>query len=107
MKHDFKRRRARPVRKELVLRLSDIKAMLRKPAVAGIAVLLSVGFGGCSNDKGQDPMPNSFINPGEMMRRGRQSLQLPILSSLGSGYDEPNEEFSTARNVEAADLRVD
>ena len=39
-------------------------------------------------------------------RLGRQTLQLPILSSL-SGLDEPNEEFAAARNVSAADLQAD
>ncbi len=91
------------------MRLRDIKALLRKPVLAGCAVLIAaVGFAGCSDDRhGSDMWGNGFLNPGEMMRLGRQSLQLPILSSLGSGYDEPNEEFPQARNVEAADLRVD
>ncbi len=90
------------------MRLRDIKALLRRPVLLGCALLLSAGgLAGCSDNKGSDPLPNSFLNPGEMMRRGRAPLQLPILNGLSSGYDEPNEEFPTARNIEAADLRVD
>lgn len=90
------------------MRLRDLKSILRKPVLVGCAALLAVGFGGCQEGKdGSDNLGTNWINPAEMMRAGRQSLQLPILSSLGSGFDEPNEEFPNARNVEAADLRVD
>jgi polysaccharide export outer membrane protein len=72
-------------------------------AIVGLAV------GGCKNsDIGpEDAFGKSFFNPAEMAPRlGRQTLQLPILSSL-SGLDEPNEEFAAARNVSAADLQAD
>jgi polysaccharide export outer membrane protein len=93
------------------LRLGDLTSKFRKPLVGALLLSLSgvVGLSGC-NSKDQygpeDALGKSFLNPGEMMRLGHGTLQLPILDKL-SGLDEPSEEFNTARPVAAADLKVD
>ena len=92
------------------MRLGAITSKLRKPLLTVMALaIVSLAIGGCKNsDIGpEDAFGKSFFNPAEMAPRlGRQTLQLPILSSL-SGLDEPNEEFAAARNVTAADLQAD
>ena len=80
--------------------LADIESILRKPALGACVLLLSVfGLGGCET--------KSWINPGEMGRYQHAPLLRPILSNLSSGYDEPNEEFPTATEVTASDLKAD
>jgi polysaccharide biosynthesis/export protein len=92
------------------VRLGAINSNLRKPLLTLMAIaIVGLAVGGCKNsDIGpEDALGKSFFNPAEMAPRlGRQTLQLPILSSL-SGLDEPNEEFAAARNVTAADLQAD
>jgi polysaccharide export outer membrane protein len=61
---------------------------------------------GCYTDPNQDRWGDGFIAPQEMMRLQHQPLMKEILSSLSSGYDEPNEEFPDARDVIASDLDV-
>jgi polysaccharide export outer membrane protein len=94
------------------LRLGHIISIFRKPVLTVCAILLAaggLGLTGCT-DLGMDPdrLGNTgFVNPGEMMRANTHApLMKPILDTLSSGYDEPNEEFPNARNVEAQDLEV-
>lgn len=98
------------------MRLGHLTRILRKPVLAGCAALLVAGgitlaltSGGCTDVTGLDgdALGAGLLNPGEMMRLNlRQPLQKPILDTLSSGFDEPNEEFPNARNVIAEDLET-
>ena len=75
-------------------------SVLRKPVIAACAMMLGVlGLTGCET--------KGFINPSEMGRYQRMPLLRPILPNLSSGYDEPNEEFPTATDMVAADIKAD
>ena len=80
---------------------------LRKPVLGLCAALIAaLVLPGCYTDPNEDRWGDGFIAPQEMMRLQHQPLMKEILSSLSSGYDEPNEEFPDARDVIAADLDV-
>ncbi|HYE21613.1 MAG TPA: polysaccharide biosynthesis/export family protein, partial [Tepidisphaeraceae bacterium] len=46
-------------------------------------------------------------DPGEMMRTTKHTLTVPVLSSLANGVDEVEREYTSAREVRQADLKVD
>ena len=88
------------------MQLGEFKSLLRFTLVGAIATATVFNFG-CSPFAGtEDYLGKSFLNPSEMMRLTHNQLTLPILDKL-SGLDEPNEEFSLARNVIADDLKVE
>jgi polysaccharide export outer membrane protein len=93
------------------LRLGNITTAFRRPTLRVCAAVLGLGglgllSTGCDMlGLDADRMGAGFIAPGEMMRfNQRQPLMKPILDTLSSGFDEPNEEYPNARNIEAADL---
>jgi protein involved in polysaccharide export with SLBB domain len=77
-------------------------------SLCGAGLLLALGLlcAGCDMlGLDADRLQAGFLAPGEMMRANlRQPLMKPILETLSSGFDEPNEEYPNARNVEASDL---
>jgi len=80
---------------------------LRKSLLSASALSIAlISAPGCNNSHPEDALGTNFLNRSEMMRLGRNTLQLPILSSL-SGLDEPNEDFAAARNIIADDLKAD
>lgn len=89
------------------MRLGTMITRLRKPVLGLCAALIAaLVLPGCYTDPNEDRWGDGFIAPQEMMRLQHQPLMKEILSSLSSGYDEPNEEFPDARDVIAADLDV-
>ncbi len=46
----------------------------------------------------------SFIDPGEVGRFKKNALLVPILNKLDTGYEEPDEQFANAREVQPGDL---
>lgn len=92
------------------MRLGNITRPFRRPPMSLWATALIVVVGlltaGCDMiGLDADRLQAGFLAPGEMMRANlRQPLMKPILETLSSGYDEPNEEYPNARNVEAQDL---
>jgi polysaccharide export outer membrane protein len=47
---------------------------------------------------------NGFFNPAEMGRFKREPLLLPIVSTLDTGIEEPNDQFAKAEDVKPEDL---
>jgi len=45
-----------------------------------------------------------FFNPGEVGRFRKEPLMMPIVNSLDTGVEEPNDQFSQASDVRAEDL---
>ncbi|HEX8521139.1 MAG TPA: polysaccharide biosynthesis/export family protein [Tepidisphaeraceae bacterium] len=64
-------------------------------------VAAGVLVGGCT---AHGPFDNGFIDPSEVGRFKKQPLLMPILSSLETGIEEPNEEFTNAQDVRPEDL---
>src|SRR5438067_7775241 len=50
------------------------------------------------------PFENGFLDPSEVGRFKKEPLLRPILNSLETGIEEPNEEFATATDVRPEDL---
>src|SRR5437763_4310319 len=50
------------------------------------------------------PFENGFLDPTEVGRFKKDPLLRPILSSLETGIEEPNEEFASATDVRPEDL---
>jgi polysaccharide export outer membrane protein len=46
----------------------------------------------------------SFLNPGEVGRFKKQPLLVPILPDLGTGIEEPDDQFANATDVQPEDL---
>ncbi|MEO6434401.1 MAG: polysaccharide biosynthesis/export family protein [Tepidisphaeraceae bacterium] len=57
--------------------------------------------GGCESTGSLD---KGWFNPGEVGRFGKEPLMLPIVSTLSTDYEEPNDQFSQAIDVAAEDL---
>ena len=49
----------------------------------------------------------SFLNPGEVGRYKSEPLLLPIVSTLGTGIEEPSDEFKEATDVRPDDLTAE
>jgi polysaccharide export outer membrane protein len=78
-------------------RISRITRTVQILALAAAGALLT----GCT---AHGPFDNGFIDPSEVGRFKKQPLLMPILSSLETGIEEPNEQFSTATDVRPDDL---
>jgi polysaccharide export outer membrane protein len=76
---------------------SRIKRGINILALAAAGALLT----GCT---AHGPFDNGFIDPSEVGRFKKQPLLMPILSSLETGIEEPNEEFTNATDVRPDDL---
>ena len=50
------------------------------------------------------PLENGFLDPSEVGRFKKEPLLRPILSTLETGIEEPNEEFTSAVDVKPEDL---
>jgi polysaccharide biosynthesis/export protein len=91
-------------RKELALRLGllisgKIKSTFRRhrSLIGCVVVAASVAaLSGCDI--------KSFIDPGEVGRFKKNALLVPILNKLDTGYEEPDEQFANAREVQPGDL---
>src|SRR5439155_10354910 len=57
--------------------------------------------GGC-NTTGD--LRNGWLNPGEVGRFKKEPLLLPIVSTLDTGIEEPNDQFTQAQDVQPEDL---
>ena len=79
------------------MRLKDLFGLMTKPSAVAPAVMLAglLCLGGCKG----------FLDPSEMMRETKEPLLVPILNQLDP-RDEPEPEFSNARDVRQADLEV-
>src|SRR5437868_5371253 len=64
------------------------------PVLACLMVALSAG---CGLDKG-------FLNPGEVGRFKKEPLVLPVVSTLDTGIEEPNDLFVSATDIRDEDL---
>ena len=53
--------------------------------------------GGCGYEHG-------WLNPGDVGRFKKEPLLKPILSTLNTGFEEPNDQYANATDVEPADL---
>ncbi|MGD0389191.1 MAG: polysaccharide biosynthesis/export family protein, partial [Tepidisphaeraceae bacterium] len=55
------------------------------------------------------PFMNDFLNPGEpkIIDPGQKPLVVPVLDTLASGIEEPDTAFSSATDMEPADLVPD
>ncbi len=78
-------------------RISRISRSVQILALAAAGALLT----GCT---AHGPFDNGFIDPSEVGRFKKQPLLMPILSSLETGIEEPNEQFSNATDVRPDDL---
>ena len=84
------------------MRLNRVLNVLRKPGAGARRVVVRsavagalLALGGC----------NGFIDPTEMMRyKGKETLTVPVLTSLAQGHDEAEAEFANAEDVRQADL---
>src|SRR6188474_1237032 len=81
----------RPLRKECALRLAQ--SLSRFSLIACIALAAA----GCGYEHG-------WLNPGDAGRHKKEPLLKPILSTLDTGYEEPNDQFTQAVDVEPEDL---
>jgi polysaccharide export outer membrane protein len=81
--------------KELALRFAQRFSPLAVLACIATAIIA----GGCGYEHG-------FLNPADAGRYKTKPLLKPILSTLDTGYEEPNDQFTQAIDVEPEDLNA-
>src|SRR4029450_6574641 len=80
-------------RKERALRFARILRISPKFALTaclGAMLLAAAGCGATGN------LANGCLNPGELGRFKKEPLMMPIVSSLDTGVEEPNDQFAQA-----------
>src|SRR5688572_24887109 len=83
-----------PFRKEPALRFAhSCRSTLALFACMGLGLVTA----GCGYEHG-------WLNPADAGRFKREPLLKPILSTLDTGYEEPNDQFTQATDVETDDL---
>src|SRR5438094_4408585 len=88
---------------ERSLALRSARTFKVSPRFACVAACVIVGLmaGGCEHT-GQ--LSKGWFAAGEVGRFKKEPLLLPIVSSLDTGIEEPNDEFSQATDVRQEDL---
>src|SRR5687767_4060637 len=84
-------------RKEPALRFAHPSRLSHLSLITCVATALVAG--GCGYEHG-------FLNPGDVGRHKREPLLKPILSTLDTGYEEPNDQFTQATDIEPQDLQA-
>src|SRR5688572_30535299 len=83
------------LRKEHALRLAHSSRLSHWTLFVCVATALVAG--GCGYEHG-------FLNPADVGRYKKEPLLKPILSTLDTGYEEPNEQYTQSVDVEPEDL---
>jgi polysaccharide biosynthesis/export protein len=81
----------RSLRKEPALRFAQCSRLPHFALLACLGVGLTAG--GCGYEHG-------WLNPGDVGRHKKEPLLKPILSTLDTGYEEPNDQFTQAVDVD-------
>jgi len=68
---------------------------------ACVAVLSALSAGGCTETFGH--IENDWFNPGSVGRFKKQPLLMPIVNSLDTGVEEPNDQFASASDPKPED----
>jgi protein involved in polysaccharide export with SLBB domain len=84
------------------LRFARITRISPKLALtACVAVLSALSAGGCTETFGH--IENDWFNPGSVGRFKKQPLLMPIVNSLDTGVEEPNDQFASASDPKPED----
>src|SRR4051812_33463501 len=88
--------------RSLALRSARNFKVSAKLASVAACVIAGLMAGGCEHS---GDLRKGWFNPGEVGRFKKEPLLLPIVSTLDTGIEEPNDEFAQATDVRPEDLQ--